>query len=96
MRNLLKEVAKTRGTKLHARDHLDDGSAIELTVSIDGEQGTAIFDFSGTGTEMIGNLNAPPSVTHSAIIYCLRAMVDLDVRDDLCSPSLSAARRLTL
>lgn len=29
---------------------------------------------------MIGNLNTPISVTYSAVIYCLRAMVDLDVR----------------
>jgi len=28
---------------------------------------------------MIGNLNTPISVVYSAIIYCLRAMVDLDI-----------------
>lgn len=29
----------------------------------------------GTGPEVFGNTNAPPAVTHSAIIYALRCMV---------------------
>lgn len=29
----------------------------------------------GTGVEMFGNLNAPPAVTTSAIIYCLRCLL---------------------
>ncbi|KAI8450162.1 Hydantoinase B/oxoprolinase [Phakopsora pachyrhizi] len=75
VRNLLKQVAKERCSKeLHALEHLDDGTPIELTVTIDEKNGSALFDFSGTGYEMIGNLNTPKSVTYSAIIYCLRAM----------------------
>lgn len=80
VRTLLRKVAKEQGTnKLHAIDHLDDGTPIELLITIDSETGSAIFDFEGTGPEIYGNLNAPISVTYSAIIYCLRAMVDLDV-----------------
>ncbi|KAJ1415205.1 Hydantoinase B/oxoprolinase [Ochromonadaceae sp. CCMP2298] len=37
--------------------------------------GNAIFDFEGTGPEIYGNLNAPPAVTASAIIYCLRCLL---------------------
>ena len=54
VRNLLKEVAKTRGSELHAKDYLDDGSCIELKVLINEKEGSAIFDFEGTGNEMIG------------------------------------------
>ncbi|POW07606.1 hypothetical protein PSTT_08183, partial [Puccinia striiformis] len=80
IRNLLKQVVKERGSKqLHAIEYLDDGTPIELTVTIDDQNGSAIFDFEGTGHEMIGNLNTPKSVTYSTIIYCLRAMVDLDI-----------------
>lgn len=80
VRNLLKEVAKRHGkTELYAIDHLDDGTPIELTIKIDDKEGSAVFDFEGTGPEIFGNLNAPVSVTFSAIIYCLRAMVDQDV-----------------
>ncbi|GAA5924884.1 uncharacterized protein JCM15063_005758 [Sporobolomyces koalae] len=77
VRNLLKRVAETRRTsKLHAVDHLDDGTPIELTVTINENEGSAVFDFEGTGPEIYGNLNAPVSVTYSAIIYSLRAMVN--------------------
>ncbi|KAK4049399.1 hypothetical protein OIV83_004132 [Microbotryomycetes sp. JL201] len=80
VRNLLKHVAKQQGrTELHAIDHLDDGTPIELRVSINEQEGSAVFDFEGTGPEIFGNLNAPMSVTYSAIIYCLRAMVDQDI-----------------
>ncbi|KAK4056324.1 hypothetical protein OIO90_002768 [Microbotryomycetes sp. JL221] len=80
VRNLLRQVAEQQGrTELHAIDHLDDGTPIELKVTIDERQGSAVFDFNGTGPEIFGNLNAPVSVTYSAIIYCLRAMVDQDI-----------------
>ncbi|KAK4702852.1 hypothetical protein P7C70_g3372, partial [Phenoliferia sp. Uapishka_3] len=81
VRNLLRGVAKTQGTtELHSVDYLDDGTPIALHVSIDAKKGSAVFDFEGTGAEIFGNLNAPVSVTYSAIIYCLRAMVDQDFR----------------
>ncbi|GAA5929373.1 hypothetical protein JCM1841_004206 [Sporobolomyces salmonicolor] len=77
VRNLLKQVARERNTnELQAVDHLDDGTTIALKVTINEEEGSAVFDFEGTGPEIYGNLNAPISVTYSAIIYSLRAMVD--------------------
>lgn len=55
VRNLLKRVAQIQGkNKLHAIDHLDDGTPIELNVTIDEEDGSAIFDFAGTGPEIYG------------------------------------------
>lgn len=80
VRNLLRSVAKRQGTnELSAVDYLDDGTPIALKVTIDSDKGSAVFDFEGTGPEIYGNLNAPVSVTYSAIIYCLRAMVDQDI-----------------
>ncbi|PWO00451.1 Hydantoinase B/oxoprolinase [Tilletiopsis washingtonensis] len=80
VRNLLREVAERQGSnELWARDYMDDGSPIELRVTIDPEKGSAIFDFEGTGPEVYGNTNCPRSVSHSAIIYCLRAMVSTEI-----------------
>ena len=42
-------------------------------------QGSATFDFNGTGPEVKGNCNAPRAVTLSALIYCLRCMVGHNV-----------------
>lgn len=41
--------------------------------------GSATFDFTGTGPEVYGNLNAPPAVAYSAIIYSLRCLVTRDI-----------------
>lgn len=57
---------------IHLKDFMDDGTKIVLTVTIDPVDGGALFDFTGTGPQVYANLNAPTSVTYSAIIYCLR------------------------
>ncbi|KAJ5084303.1 hypothetical protein NUU61_008882 [Penicillium alfredii] len=80
VRNLLKEVSKKfAGRDLRAVDYMDDGSPIQLKISIDEEEGKAIFDFDGTGPEVYGNVNAPEAVTYSAIIYCLRCLISADI-----------------
>ncbi|TIB65742.1 hypothetical protein E3P77_02630 [Wallemia ichthyophaga] len=80
VRNLLRTVSRTTGqTELSAVDYLDDGSPIALHITIDSASGSATFDFSGTGPELRGNLNAPISVVHSAVIYCARAMLGVDI-----------------
>jgi 5-oxoprolinase (ATP-hydrolysing) len=48
-------------------------------VEINEEEGSAVLDFEGTGCEVRGNLNAPISVVHSAVIYCMRAMLNVDI-----------------
>jgi len=80
VRNLLRDVAKRAGSNiLTSVDYLDDGSPIQLRVEIDEKEGSAVLDFAGTGCEVRGNLNAPISVVHSAVIYCMRSMLDMDI-----------------
>lgn len=83
VRDLLRTVCRERqlgpNTPLVAVDFMDDGTPIALSVTIDPESGSAVFDFTGTGTQVHGNTNAPRAITLSAIIYCLRCLVDRDV-----------------
>jgi len=80
VRNLLRElVTRFGGQPLEAVDYMDDGTPIRLKIQIDKDTGSAIFDFEGTGPEVYGNTNAPVAITHSAIIYCLRCMINSDV-----------------
>jgi len=79
VKHLLKNVARRfEGRDLEATDYMDDGSPIQLKVTIDADKGTALFDFTGTGPEVYGNINAPRAVTYSAIIYCLRCLISED------------------
>ncbi|MFZ9064531.1 MAG: hydantoinase B/oxoprolinase family protein [bacterium] len=64
---------------IHAVDYLDDGSPIRLALTIDRRDGSACFDFAGTGTELWGNLNAPKAVTYSAVLYALRSLIRQDM-----------------
>ena len=58
---------------------MDDGTPIAVKIRINNWDGSAIFDFTGSGSQVFGNCNAPPAVTYSAIIYCLRCLVNLDI-----------------
>ncbi|KAF2086298.1 5-oxoprolinase, partial [Saccharata proteae CBS 121410] len=64
---------------LQATDYYDDSTAVKLTVTIDGSSGHAVFDFAGTGAQTLGNMNSPISITHSAVIYALRCMINLEI-----------------
>jgi 5-oxoprolinase (ATP-hydrolysing) len=82
---MLKEMVKRRPESkdgklvVSAIDFMDDGSQLKLIMTVDGEKGEAIFDFNGTDPEMYGNSNAPRAITYSAIIYCLRCLVNADI-----------------
>ncbi|MEM8961427.1 MAG: hydantoinase B/oxoprolinase family protein [Acidobacteriota bacterium] len=57
----------------HAREHLDDGTPIE--VSIQRNDVGLVVDFTGTGAVHPGNLNAPRAVARSAVLYVLRLLI---------------------
>ncbi|ORY58448.1 Hydantoinase B/oxoprolinase-domain-containing protein [Pseudomassariella vexata] len=80
VRDMLKTIYKMTGGKaLEAVDYMDDGTAIQLKVTIDPTTGGAVFDFEGTGPEAYGNWNAPIAICNSSIIFALRCMVNIDM-----------------
>ncbi len=58
---------------------MDDGSTIQVAISIDGVNRSATIDFTGTSEQHAGNLNAPLAVTFAAVLYVFRTLV----RDDI-------------
>eukprot|EP00126_Sphaerothecum_destruens_P007931 Sdes_comp20033_c0_seq1m12819 len=83
VREMLKSYAASKlyqnNQGLTAHDYMDDGTKIALRVTIDQGTGCAVFDFEGTGIQVLGNCNAPPAITYSAIIYCMRCLVGHDI-----------------
>ncbi|QPJ66587.1 MAG: 5-oxoprolinase [Candidatus Nitrohelix vancouverensis] len=59
---------------LTAEDRMDEGIPLCLRLTLDRTDGSIVFDFSGTGPQSSGNLNAPQAVTASVILYCLRCL----------------------
>jgi 5-oxoprolinase (ATP-hydrolysing) len=63
----------------HRRYELDDGSAIEVSVSIDRAARAAAIDFTGTSAQSAGNFNAPLAVCTAAVLYVFRTLIDADI-----------------
>jgi len=60
------------------RYELDDGSAIEVAVTVDRASRSAVVDFSGTSPQHAGNFNAPFAVCTAAVLYVFRTLVDAE------------------
>ncbi len=67
-------------------DYLDDDGRglqlIPIRVRIQvpaSEPGTIRFDFTGSASQVEGNLNAPEAVTRSACYYCVRCLIPTEV-----------------
>ncbi|KAJ3634428.1 hypothetical protein Zmor_019091 [Zophobas morio] len=63
---------------LYAEDRMDDGSPICVHLTIF-KDGSASFDFTNTGHQVLGNWNMPKAVTLSAVIYCLRCLIPYEI-----------------
>lgn len=59
-----------------ASDQMDDGSVIQVAMSFDER---LRIDFTGSAGTHPGNLNAPPAIVRSAVLYALRLWIDEDI-----------------
>jgi 5-oxoprolinase (ATP-hydrolysing) len=58
---------------------LDSGAEIQVKITVDPVQRAAKVDFTGTSAQLASNFNAPPAVTHAAVLYVFRTLVDDDI-----------------
>ena len=80
VRDLLKQfAAKVEGGVLQATEYNDDGIPFKLKITIDKDSGDAVFDFTGTGAEHSGNLNAPPTCSYSVIMVSVIHQITIDI-----------------
>jgi 5-oxoprolinase (ATP-hydrolysing) len=61
------------------RGEMDDGHAVEVTISVDRSARSARIDFTGTSATHPGNFNAPSAIAHAAVLYVFRCLVDDDI-----------------
>ncbi|HET6424517.1 MAG TPA: hydantoinase B/oxoprolinase family protein [Planctomycetaceae bacterium] len=54
-------------------DHLDDGTPISATITLNGDKAT--IDFTGTGPVLATNLNANRAIVTAAVMYVLRCLI---------------------
>jgi 5-oxoprolinase (ATP-hydrolysing) len=60
----------------HFRVETDQGTAVEVRITVDRAARSAKVDFTGTSAQQPNNFNAPEPVTRAAVLYTFRVMVD--------------------
>lgn len=63
----------------HCTYPLDDGSRIEVRISVDQAAARARIDFTGTSPQHAGNYNAPRAIATAAVLYVFRTLVGHDI-----------------
>ena len=63
----------------HFVSPMDDGSQVEVRVTIDRDNRSARIDFTGTSAQHPLNSNAPTAVSRAAVLYVFRSLVDADI-----------------
>ncbi len=58
---------------------IDQGSKIEVKITVDKTKREATVDFTGTSPQRPDNFNAPAPVTRAAVLYVFRVMVDDEI-----------------
>jgi 5-oxoprolinase (ATP-hydrolysing) len=61
----------------HRRESLDDGTPLEVTLTV--HAGRLTIDFTGSGPVHPHNLNATPAIVRSVVLYVLRLWLDADI-----------------
>src|SRR6185295_15147061 len=58
---------------------MDQGTVIQVRISVDKQKREATVDFTGTSPQQPTNFNAPAPVTRAAVLYVFRVMVDDEI-----------------
>ena len=58
---------------------LDDGSQIQVQITIDRPQRSARIDFTGTSPQQPNNFNAPLAICKAVVLYVFRTLVDDEI-----------------
>jgi 5-oxoprolinase (ATP-hydrolysing) len=74
---LREALARLPAARYEAVERLDDGSPIAVRIEIagPGADPAVTIDFAGSAGVHPGNLNAPPAVVRSAVLYVLRLLI---------------------
>ena len=58
---------------------LDNGAMIQVTVSVDHQQRSAVVDFTGSSPQLGNNFNAPTAITRAVVLYVFRTLVKANI-----------------
>jgi 5-oxoprolinase (ATP-hydrolysing) len=85
-RQMEEALARLPDGTFEAEEELDDGTPLQVWITINGAR--AVIDFTGSGDVNRGNLNATPAIVHSVVLYVLRLLIakPLPLNEGLLDP----------
>ncbi|HEY4070128.1 MAG TPA: hydantoinase B/oxoprolinase family protein [Sphingomicrobium sp.] len=60
----------------HFDYEMDNGAHVRVRITIDKQERSATFDFTGTSEQLSDNFNAPYSIVRAASLYVVRTLID--------------------
>ncbi|QRI62542.1 hydantoinase B/oxoprolinase family protein [Shinella sp. PSBB067] len=77
---LSNRLAPLEGKQASFTAYLDDDGVTDIAVKIQAlvriEQGTLVFDFTGTDRQATGAMNVPFNALQATVVYCIKMMID--------------------
>ncbi len=58
---------------------MDNGSHIQVSITLNSEDGSATVNFTGTSPQQTNNFNAPLAVCKAAVLYVFRTLIEDDI-----------------
>ena len=58
---------------------LDNGAKIQVMVSVDHQQRSAVVDFTGSSPQLENNFNAPTAISKAVVLYVFRTLVKANI-----------------
>lgn len=80
VRRVIQQLYAQQGaTPLKCQVPMDCGATIQVTITLNSSESTAIIDFTGTSAQQNNNFNAPLAVCKAAVLYVFRTLVDTPI-----------------
>ncbi|MEM9090591.1 MAG: hydantoinase B/oxoprolinase family protein, partial [Cyanobacteria bacterium P01_F01_bin.53] len=80
VRRVITQLHKQHGSgRLSCQVPMDCGAQVNVCITINSAEKSAIIDFSGTSPQQPNNFNAPLAVCKAAVLYVFRTLVDTPI-----------------
>jgi 5-oxoprolinase (ATP-hydrolysing) len=75
VRQVIGQLCATSNSSTHWQVPMDCGATINVSITLNAADNSAIIDFTGTSAQQFNNFNAPSAVCKAAVLYVFRTLV---------------------
>lgn len=79
VRRVISQLCTQHNQPTHCRVPMDCGAEINVSITLNPADNSALIDFTGTSPQQSNNFNAPLAVCKAAVLYVFRTLVDTPI-----------------